>query len=93
MQNSTVSRMKHSSLDKLAGMCVFFTFFIQIGLCLFAAIYHVIYLTVMKDSFKTWIDYNSLNMLLLFAVRFGNWILIFGLANKKLRAHFPSSDT
>ncbi len=88
-----MSRMKRSSLDKLAGMCVFFTFFIQIGLCLFAALFHVIYLSTMKDSFKTWIDYNSLNILLLFAIRFGNWILIFGLAKKKLCTHFASPYT
>jgi hypothetical protein len=78
MQNSTISRMKKSNLDRLSGNCVFITFFIQLALCLFAAVYHVVFLMVQKDSFKNWIDYDSLNLLMLFAIRFGNWILIFG---------------
>ncbi len=76
MQNNIVSKMKRSKLEIKTGHYVYIVFFAQLALCVFASLYHILYVKNHEDEFKNWIDYRPANMLLLFIIRFGNWILI-----------------
>lgn len=78
MQNSVKAKMKRSQLERKMSYFVFLSFLIQIFCCFFASLYHVIYLNVYKDDFSNWIDFATTNMFVLFLIRAGNWLLIFG---------------
>lgn len=48
--------------------------------CLFAAAYHMLYVAINSDNFKTLIHTGFINRFVLFIVRFGNWVqLLSGL--------------
>lgn len=83
MQNSIQSRFKRSKLEIQTGYCVYMTFTIQIVLCLFASV-----TSLLRENGNR----GFIAGVLLFMIRFGNWILIFGLANKKLCPHIPFGD-
>lgn len=78
MQNSVKSKMKKSHLEIKTGRWVILIFLIEVVLCLFAALYHIIFLSFQQSSFQNWINYDTMNMIVLFFTRLGNWMLIFG---------------
>ena len=93
MQNNVRANMKRTRLEMKMDYYLYISFLFQIILCLFASLYHIIYVSVFKEEFGTWINYSSTNMFVLFIVRMGNWILIFGLFNKELHPHLFNSNT
>ncbi|EGR30728.1 phospholipid-translocating p-type flippase family protein, putative [Ichthyophthirius multifiliis] len=80
MKNSFKARAKKSHLEHTMGQQIIFIFIVQIGICMFAALYYMIfyrenkkdlgYLGIDLNSFESQDYYN-------FFVRFGNWVLIF----------------
>lgn len=78
MQNSVKAKMKRSHLDLLVGRWVVVIFLLEVALCLFAALYHVVFLSLQQPSFQHWVSFEAANMTVLFFTRFGNWLLIFG---------------
>lgn len=81
MQNNVNAKYKRSQLEIKTGYYIYFTFLIQIGLCLFASIYHILYLKAYQTEFSSWVEYETVNLFVLFLIRLGNWILIFGYFN------------
>lgn len=78
MQNSVQSKFKRSKLDYKTGHYVFLTFIIQMVMCVFVSVFHVVYVAAYKDDFKSWIDFNKKQMFKLFFAKFGNWLLMLG---------------
>jgi magnesium-transporting ATPase (P-type) len=78
MQNSVRTKMKKSHLEVWVGKWVVAIFGIEVVLCLFAALYHVLFLSFQSPSFQHWVSFEAANMTVLFFTRFGNWLLIFG---------------
>lgn len=78
MQNNVKTKFKKSKLDVITGYFVYYTFIIQMAMCLFISLFHVVYLMMYKEDFKHWIDYNKGKMFELFLVKLCNWILILG---------------
>ena len=78
MQNGVQTKFKKSKLDVKTGHYVYLTFIIQMAMCFFVSIFHVVYLMVYKEDFKNWIDYNSTSMFQLLFIKLGNWLLILG---------------
>ena len=78
MQNGVASKFKRSKLDIKTGHFVYLTFIIQMILCLFVSLFHVIYVMFHKEDFEHWIKIDKTDMFKLFFIKFGNWILILG---------------
>lgn len=76
MQNGVQAKFKRSKLDNKTGHYVYLTFAIQMIICLFGSLFHVLFLIFYKDDFEGWIDFQHTNMIQLFLIKFGNWILI-----------------
>ena len=45
-------------------------------LCVFCALYHVVYLFIFKQYFEVWIDFSSINWFLHFIAKVGTWQLL-----------------
>ena len=81
MKNSFKARAKKSHLEQTLGQQIIFIFLVQVGICIFAALFYMIYYRDNKDELdylfinqeKAEDNYDYYN----FFVRFGNWILIF----------------
>ena len=78
MQNGVQSKFKRSNLDNKTGHYVYLTFSIQMIMCLFVSLFHVLYLMAYKEDFSSWISFNHSQMFVLFLTKFGNWTLILG---------------
>lgn len=76
MLNSVKRRKKRSRLRVKMNIYVGVSGFIQLVLCLFAAFYHCINLLVFKKDYKDFINYDELNIPLIFLIRLGNWMVI-----------------
>lgn len=82
MQNGVQSKFKRSKLDQKTGHYVYLTFIIQMLLCLFVSLFHVLYLLIYKDDFTSWISFAKSQLATLFITKYGNWLLILGLVNQ-----------
>ena len=76
MLNTVKRRKKRSRLRVKMNIYVGISGFIQLILCLFAAFYHCANLLIFKGDYKTFIDYDELNIPLTFLIRLGNWMVI-----------------
>ena len=76
MLNTVKRRKKRSSLRLKMNELVGVTGAVNVLLCVFAAIYHIIYLLVWRSYLSAYIDYDQENMVSLFLIRIGNWLVI-----------------
>ena len=76
MLNTVGRRKKRSSLRIKMNVYVGVTILINLLLCVFAALFHVIYLNIWKSYLGAYVDYDQENFFLMFLERIGNWICI-----------------
>lgn len=77
MQVSAFSKFKRSKLETKALYYLYFAFGIQMVLCVFASIWHVAEVKNKETAYSPWVDTHTINLIVLFLIRLGNWVLIF----------------
>ena len=67
---------KSSMIDSEGRKYQRFMIFVTNFLCVFCALYHVIYFFIFRSSFSLWIDFSSINWFLHFIMKVGTWQLL-----------------
>ena len=78
MLNSVKARPKQSSLERLTGRMVIFTFFLLIVLCCFAGLTYGSWKFFNQPILVKYMPDRSMFIPLAIFIRIGNWMLIFG---------------